>query len=440
MSSREGPLPNNASWRMVVAKSEGEARDLLHRMFRAAVDRAMPARCIADYFPECPHGRTIVVGAGKASAEMAHAFEQQWSGELTGVVVVPYGHRVPCERISVREAAHPVSDLAGVAATEEMLALIENADEGDLVVCLLSGGGSALLCAPENGVEFDELQNIGRSLLNSGADVAKMNVVRKKLAKALGGGIARAAAPARLATLAISDVVGDERASIASGPTVPDRTSGDAALAILARYGVPVTNAVKAMLRRPLVDNPKPDNATYHIIANARSSLDAAAAIAREAGYSVLDLGEVTGEARNVGRDQAELVRRVLSGKEAVTAPCIILSGGETSVTVHSEGRGGRNGEYLLSLITELDGIAGVYALACDTDGIDGAGDNAGASFEPGLAKRARECGHDPRGYLDRQDSYNFFKVMDRLVTTGPTRTNVNDFRAILIHSPEANQ
>ncbi|GMM93574.1 glycerate kinase [Qipengyuania sp. MTN3-11] len=425
---------------MGVANKEGEARDLLHRMFGAAVDRAKPTRCIADHFPDCPHGRTIVVGAGKAAAEMARAFEQRWSGELTGLVVVPYGHKVPCERIAVREAAHPMSDLAGIAATEQMLALLEKAREGDLVVCLLSGGGSALLCAPEDGVEFDELQNIGRALLNSGADVAQMNVVRKKLAKALGGGIARAAAPASLVTLAISDVVGDDRASIASGPTVPDRTSGDEAMAILARCGVAISKAAETILRRPFVDDPKRDIAAYRIIASSRLSLDAAAEIAHEAGYTVRDLGEVTGEARDVGRDHAEIVREIVADSGEAAAPCVILSGGETSVTVEGEGRGGRNGEYLLSLLTELDGMAGVYALAADTDGIDGAGDNAGAWFEPGMAIRARENGHDPRNYLERQDSHTFFQAMDRLVMSGPTRTNVNDFRAILIQSPEMQQ
>ena len=425
---------------MDVANSEGEARDLLHRMFGAAVDRAMPARCIADHFPECPHGRTIVVGAGKASAEMARAFERRWSGELTGLVVVPYGHEVACDRVAVRQAAHPVSDEAGVAATEEMLALLDEADEGDLVICLLSGGGSALLCAPEYDIGFGEIQTIGRSLLKSGAAIAHMNAVRKKLARALGGGIARAAGPAKLVTLAISDVVGDDSASIASGPTVPDSTSGEAAKAVLTRYGVSVSASVEKALRRPVATDCMPDTSIYRVVANSRSSLDAAAAIARDSGCAILDLGELTGEAREVGKDHAGLVRKVVEGKAQVSAPCIILSGGETSVTVRGEGRGGRNGEYLLSLLTELDGMPGVYVLAADTDGIDGAGDNAGAWFEPGLAKRARECGHDPREYLTRQDSYTFFKAMDRLVMTGPTRTNVNDFRAIFIQSPETQQ
>ncbi|MBB3034703.1 glycerate kinase type-2 family protein [Alteriqipengyuania lutimaris] len=424
---------------MADSEDDLQARALLHRMFYAAIDRAMAEHCIAGHLPERPSGRTIVVGAGKASAEMARAFERRWSGELTGLVIVPYGHKVPCERIAIRQAAHPVSDPAGVVASGDMLALLEDMAEGDLVVCLLSGGGSALLCAPEDGIDFAELQTIGRALLKSGADIAQMNAVRKKLAKPLGGGIARAAAPARLVTLAISDVVGDDRASIASGPTVPDHASGDDALAILASYGVEMSTAVETLLRTAASDDPIPD-ACYTVIASSRSSCDAAAAIARDAGYAILDLGEVTGEAREVGRDHAELVRKVVLAEAEVSAPCIILSRGETSVTVRGEGRGGRNGEYLLSLLTALDGAAGVHALAADTDGIDGAGDNAGAWFEPGLASRARESGHDPREYLTRQDSYAFFEAMDRLVMTGPTRTNVNDFRAILIQSTETPQ
>ncbi len=409
---------------------------LLKSMFDAAVASALPEHCLAANLPSPPAGRTFVVGAGKASAAMARAFEAAWDGEPTGIVVTPYGHAALCERIAVREASHPVPDGAGADATQDMLEMLAEAGEDDLVVCLLSGGGSALLCAPETGLELADLQNVYRGLLRCGADIAAINRVRRKLACALGGGLARAAAPARVATLAISDVVGDDPAAIASGPTVADADTGRDALAILERYGVVTPPAVRGLLETSERCEPVACEGEYRIVANASQALAAAKAVARQAGYSVLELGEVAGEARDVAEAHARLAMAVLAGEHKVRAPCVILSGGETTVTVDglgAQGRGGRNGEYLLALATALGGSANVWALAADTDGIDGSGDNAGAWFGPAVLRQAAAHGIDAADHLVRHDSYGFFGALERLIVTGPTRTNVNDFRAILI-------
>jgi glycerate 2-kinase len=415
---------------------------LLKELFQAAVAAADPARCIPANLPDPPKGRTIVVGAGKASAAMARALEQHWRGPLEGLVVTRYGHSVACERITIVEAGHPIPDAAGAAAARNMLNLVANLGEDDLVICLISGGGSALLSLPVAALSLAEKQALNKKLLMSGATISEINSVRKHLSAIKGGRLALAARPARVATLIISDVPGDDASVVASGPTLPDASTSDEALDILNRYAIDVPTAVRQYLSNPANETVKQDQAfranTVRLIATPMQSLHAAAAIAAKAGYRPLILGDaIEGEAREVGIVHAGIVRSILVHDEPVPRPAIILSGGETSVTIRGAGVGGRNSEFLLSLGLRLEGFDHFAAIACDTDGIDGAADNAGALLFPDSLDRIKAAGKNPRDLLDANDAYHAFALAGDLVVTGPTLTNVNDFRAILVETSD---
>ena len=409
---------------------------LLRTLFDAAVARAQPERCVPPRLPPPPEGRTIVVGAGKAAASMAHAVETHWPGPLSGLVVTRYGHGLPCKRIQVVEAAHPVPDAAGEAAAASILGMVKDAGAEDLVVCLISGGGSALLSLPAAGLTLGDKQAVNKALLTSGATISEMNCLRKHLSAVKGGRLGAAAHPARLVTLAISDVPGDDPAVIASGPTVADPTTFADARAILERYAIDPPSAVAGHLTAAADETPKPGErrlaaAETVLVATPGEALEAAACAARAAGYAPVILGDdIEGEARVVAAEQA---RRALG-----TPPGhVLLSGGETTVTVRGGGRGGRNGEFLLALALVLDGDPGIWAIACDTDGIDGTEDNAGALLAPDTLARAAALGLDAGAKLADNDGYGFFSALGDLVVTGPTFTNVNDFRAILVENPQ---
>ena len=412
-------------------------------MFAAAVAAAQPDKRVPLFLPEPPNGgRTLVIGAGKASAAMAKAFEDHWPGDLTGLVVTRYGYNVPCRRIETVEAAHPVPDAAGDAAARRMLEMVRGLNEEDLVVCLISGGGSALLSAPAPGLTLADKQAVNRELLRCGATIHEMNCLRKHLSAVKGGRLAAAAAPARVVNLLISDVPGDDPAVIASGPTVPDPTTFADARSIVAKYGIRLPDAVRAVLDAGADETPKPDDPAFkrvetHLIALPQASLEAAAEVARAAGVTPVILGDaLEGEARDLGAEHAELARATAAGKGPGKPPCVLLSGGETTVTIRGDGgRGGRNTEYLLSMAVTLDEAAAIHAIACDTDGVDGSEDNAGAVIGPDSLTRARDAGLDARALLDANDAYGFFQGVGDLVECGPTRTNVNDFRAVLVLS-----
>lgn len=412
---------------------------LLRALFDAAVASAMPARCVPPWLPKPPKGRTLVVGAGKAAATMAQAVEAHWQGGLDGLVITRYGHHAPCRRIEVVEAAHPVPDAAGRAAAERVLAKVHGLSADDLVLCLISGGGSALMALPAPGLTLEDKQAINRALLKSGANIGEMNCVRKHLSAIKGGRLAVAAHPARVVTLLISDVPGDDPAVIASGPTVPDPTTFDDALAILDKYRIREPAAVLRHLHAkadetPKAGDPRLAGCETHLVAAPQQSLEAAARLARESGYTPLILGDsLEGEAREVALVHAGIARQVLRHGQPVPRPCVLLSGGETTVTVRGQGRGGRNAEFLLALTVALGGEPGVYALAGDTDGVDGTEDNAGALMTPDSLARAQAAGISAKALLANNDGYGFFDALGDLVRTGPTLTNVNDFRAILI-------
>ena len=414
---------------------------LLRDMFAAAVAAAQPSKRIPLFLPEPPKkGRTLVIGAGKASAAMGKAFDEHWPGELSGLIVTRYGYDVPCERIETVQAAHPVPDAAGEAAARRMLDLVQGLSEDDLVVCLVSGGGSALLSAPGPGLTLEDKQAVNKALLRCGATIHEMNCLRKHLSAVKGGRLAAAAAPARVVNLLISDVPGDDPAVIASGPTVPDPTTFDDARAIVAKYGIDLPAPVQALLDAGEDETPKPDDPVFdrvetHLIALPQASLEAAAEVARAAGITPLILGDaLEGEARDLGVEHAELARKTLAGNGPATPPCVLLSGGETTVTIRGDGgRGGRNTEYLLGMAVALDGASGIHAIACDTDGVDGSEDNAGAVIGPDSLSRAAGAGMDAKALLDANDAYGFFQGVGDLVECGPTLTNVNDFRAMLV-------
>ncbi|MCE6970531.1 glycerate kinase type-2 family protein [Cereibacter sphaeroides] len=416
-----------------------EPERLLRRMFEAAVAAALPARVVPPHLPAPPKGRTIVLGAGKASAAMARAVEEHWTGPLEGLVVTRYGHGMPCDRIEIVEAAHPVPDEAGRTAAARMLAMAEAAGPDDLVICLISGGGSALLALPADGLSLGDKQAINAALLRSGADIGQMNTVRRHISAIKGGRLAVAAHPARVVSLLISDVPGDDPAAIASGPTVADPTTSAEAAAILSRYGVEVPDSVRRHLASPASETPKPGDprlaqATATLVATPQMSLLAAAEVARAAGYAPLILGDaLEGEAAEMGKVLAGMARAAAGTGHPVAAPCVLISGGETTVTLRGSGRGGRNVEFLLSLGLALNGHPQVWALACDTDGIDGTEPAAGALLVPDSLARARALGWDPRKVLERNDAHSLFAALGDQVVTGPTLTNVNDFRAILI-------
>ncbi len=413
-----------------------EAPALLAAMFEAAVAAARPSVCLPAHLPEPPRGRLLVLGAGKASAEMARVVEAHWPTPLEGLIVTRYGHAVPTRGIEVREAAHPVPDAAGEAAAQEILERARALGEDDLMLCLISGGGSALLSLPAPGLDLADKQAVNQALLESGAPIDAMNCLRKHLSAIKGGRLAAAAAPARVLCLMISDVPGDDPAVIASGPTVPDPTTFADARAVLERYGIAPPAAVARHLADAAEETPKPGDPLFERVENRivtapAVALDAAAGVAREAGLAVRLLGDaLEGEARDLGRAHADLARQAL----AAGRPTVLLSGGETTVTMTGEsGRGGRNSEYLLALAEALDGHPGIWAIACDTDGMDGSEDNAGARIAPDTLARARAAGRDPARDLAGHDAYSLFEATGDLIVTGPTLTNVNDFRCVLV-------
>jgi len=405
---------------------------LLRSLFNAAVTAADPAVRLPEHLPPPPKGRTIVVGAGKASAAMAAAVEAHWRHSLEGLVVTRYGHAVPCGRIEIVEAAHPVPDQAGSEAAARIAQMVRGLSEDDLVLCLISGGGSALLAAPADGLTLADKQDVNRQLLASGAPIAAMNCVRKHLSALKGGRLAAAAYPAKVVSLIVSDIPGDDPSLVASGPTLADPSSRAEAMSHIARYGIRIPDRVAAWLADPASETPKPGDprlarAETRIIAAPALSLKAAATVARNAGYEVVDLGDrVEGESRAVAREHAMLARGVARGT-------VILSGGETTVTIKGEGRGGRNSEYALALVLALASAPAISAIAGDTDGIDGSEDNAGAMIFPDTLARAAEAGLDAAKLLENNDSYTFFSTLGDLLVTGPTLTNVNDFRAIVV-------
>ena len=423
----------------------------LRQLYDAAVKRALPLHNTAAYLPAPPKGRTLVIGAGKAGGAMAQAVEALWPADkpLSGLVVTRY-HHIPerpaglPSRIEVVEASHPVPDAAGMKASERILSLLQGLTEDDLVLCLISGGGSALLTLPAQGLTLADKQRINRDLLNSGANIGEMNCVRKHLSRIKGGRLAAACAPAQVVTLTISDVPGDDPSVIASGPTVPDITTCADALAILKRYRIALPDAVEAALKAGELESPKPGPMWHahrvHMIATPQQSLQAAADVARLAGIRAYVLSdEIEGESREVGKVHAALARAAAQGKGPFQTPCVILSGGETTVTIRpqpegtAKGRGGRAGEFCLGLAVALQAHERIWALAADTDGIDGIEDNAGAMVSPETLPRAIQKGIKPTEYLDRNDAYGFFAALNDLVITGPTHTNVNDFRALLV-------
>jgi glycerate 2-kinase len=422
--------------------SASAPRTLLRAMFDAAIASAQPARCIPLHLPtpqSLGKGRLIVIGAGKASAAMARAVEDNWRGPLSGVVVTRYGYAVPCERIEIVEAAHPVPDAAGLAAAERLMKLVQGLSADDLVLCLISGGGSSLLPLPAPGLTLDHKQAVNRALLKSGANISEMNVVRRHLSAIKGGRLAAACHPARVLTLLISDVPGDNPMDIASGPTVADPTTCDDALAIIRRYGIDVPAPVREVLESGRGESIKPGDPRLarietRMIATPQMALEAAAAVAKEAGYAPYIFGDsLEGEARDVGKVLAGVTLQVTARGQPVKAPCVLLSGGETTVTVRGSGRGGRNVEFLLSFAIALDGRAGVHALAGDTDGVDGQEEIAGAYMSPDTLARAWAKGLRPKDRLADNDGHGFFEALGDSVVTGPTLTNVNDFRAILV-------
>ncbi len=423
----------------------------LATLFQAAVQRALPLHNTAACLPAPPKGRTLVLGAGKAGGAMAQALEALWPADqpLSGLVITRYHHTPPRPagmpaRIEVVEAAHPVPDAAGLAASERILALTQGLTKEDLVLCLISGGGSSLLTLPAEGVSLQDKQRINRDLLHSGANITEMNCVRKHLSRIKGGRLAAACAPAQVVTLTISDVPGDDPSVIASGPTVCDHTTCADALAILKRYRIAVSPQVEAALLSGALETPKQGIAWHeqpvHLMATPQQSLEAAAQVARAAGLNAYVLSdEIEGESREVGKVHAALARASARGVGPFQKPCVILSGGETTVTVRAQapgtpkGRGGRAGEFCLGLAEALQTQPGVWALAADTDGIDGSEDNAGARVAPDTLARAAALGLKPSAHLDRNDAYGFFEPLGDLVVTGPTFTNVNDFRALLV-------
>ncbi len=415
---------------------------ILRQLFDAAVEAAMPHQRIPAFLPMPPRGRTVVVGAGKSAAVMAKAVEDVWAAPLEGLVMTRYGHAVETRTIEVIEAGHPVPDQNGVQGAERILQVVSSLTEDDLLLCLISGGGSALLTLPPDGITLDDLMIVNQQLLRSGADISEMNVVRKNLSRSSGGRLAADAYPAKVVSLIISDVPGDDLRAIASGPTVGDTVTTDDALAIIDRYHLDLPNSILDYLRQ----NPNPvirptdsrlQTTENRLIAAPQQSLEAAAEAARICGYAPLILGDsLEGEAREMGIMMAGIAQQVVRYQQPIRPPCVLLSGGETTVTVtESAGKGGRNSEFLLSLAIALRGLPGVYAIACDTDGIDGNETNAGAIITPETLAQANKLNLSANHHLQTHNSYDFFAALDALVDTGPTLTNVNDFRAILIEA-----
>jgi len=412
-------------------------REFLTGLFRAAIRAADPAVCLPPHLPSPPNGRTIVIGAGKAAASMARALEAHWPGALSGLVVTRYGHGVPTTRIEVVEAAHPVPDAAGLAAAKRIREMVGGLTADDLVICLLSGGGSALLVEPLAPVTLEDKRELSRALLRSGASIGEINCVRRHLSAIKGGRLGAACHPARLVTLAISDVPGDDLTDIASGPTVGDATTCADALAVLARYDITVPSGVREVLESGAGESVKPGDprlagSSATLIATPQMALEAAASYAREHGIAAHILGDaIEGEAREVGKRMGELALQVANQGQPFTPPCVLLSGGETTVTVRGTGRGGRNVEFLLALGLALNGVPGIHAIAGDTDGVDGMEEIAGAYLAPDSLAR----GPAMQAALDNNDGHGYFGALGDGIVTGPTLTNVNDFRAIYVAS-----
>ncbi len=411
-----------------------DPKQFLLNLFKAGLDAADPLKALPPHLPPPPKGRTVVIGAGKAAASMAKAVETHWQEELSGLAVTRYGYGMKTEKISIIEAAHPVPDEAGQQAAQEILKAATGLTADDLLLCLISGGGSALMSLPAPCLTAVEKREINKALLKCGAPIHEMNCVRKHLSATKGGRLALAAHPARVVTLIVSDVPGDDPATVASGPTLPDPTTQQQALAIMKKYGIPVSGSVRSWLSDPANETPKPGDARFEncqtkIIARGMDSLTAAAQYAASSGVEPIILGDtVEGEARETGADHVRQAFHYLK-----KSPCVLLSGGETTVTMRGKGRGGRNTEYLLSAAITAAGHPQIYGIACDTDGIDGSEDNAGAFFTPGSIGSAGKMKIDAQTCLDNNDAYSFFETAGGLVMTGPTFTNVSDFRAILV-------
>lgn len=417
-------------------------RAFLTELFDAAIAAADPKKAIAAHLPEKPKGRTVVIGAGKGAAQLAAAFEDLWDAPVEGTVITRYGYACDTQHVTVMEAAHPVPDAAGIAASEALFEQVQGLTEDDLVVALICGGGSALLAAPAAGLSFADEVALNEALLASGAPIGAMNAVRKQVSAIKGGRLAAACAPARVVSLVVSDVPGDDPAQVASGPTVPDAVGRAEALKAVADYGITLPPAIAAHLADAPEDAPSPDDPRFarnevHVIASAAISLEATAAKAEAAGWpSVILSDAIEGEAREVAKMHGAMTREVVRRGRPFAAPLVMLSGGETTVTIRGKGgRGGRNSEFLLSLAMELDGVAGVTALAADTDGIDGSEDNAGAFADGGTVAAMRGAGVDPAQALAGNDAYTAFDAVGEIFAPGPTGTNVNDFRAILIEA-----
>jgi hydroxypyruvate reductase len=413
-------------------------RKLLRDMFDAAVAAALPSVCVPPHLPPAPKGRTIVVGAGKAAASMAAAVEARWKAPIEGLVVTRYDHGAPTKHIEVIEASHPVPDAAGREAAARILKKVQGLTKDDLVLALISGGGSALMALPAEGVSLEEKQAVNKALLKSGATISEMNCVRKHLSAIKGGRLARAAQPAKLVALMISDVPNDDLSVIASGPTAPDPTSREDALAVIAKYKIEAPAAVLKHLQSTACETPKPGDALFEnvqniLIATPQGSLEAAAAVAKKAGFTPCILGDLEGESRDVALVHAGIAKQIARHGQPFEPPVAIISGGETTVTVRGKGRGGRNAEFLLGLLLALEGFGGISAAAFDTDGIDGSEDNAGAIMTPDSFERAMKQGVDLKGLFANNDAYTAFEKLGDLVVTTPTRTNVNDFRVILV-------
>ena len=414
---------------------------ILRKLFDTAVAAANPTLCLPSFLPQSPEGRTLVVGAGKASAVMAQSIESHWNGALSGLVITRYDYGQTCKHIDVVEAAHPVPDQIGLNAAKRIMQLVSQLGTNDLCIALMSGGASSLLTLPADGLTLADKQEVNRALLRSGATISDMNCIRKHLSAVKGGRLAAQVAPARLVTLLISDVPGDNPDVIGSGPTVPDQTTFEDALRIVKKFNIELPRSVARYLERGELETPKPGDPIFqgsevHIIARPAASLKAAAKKAREVGLNVLLLSDsLEGVAHQVAKDHAKLALAVREGSGPVVPPALIISGGELTVKLLGNGRGGPNSEYMLAMAIALNEADGIHAIACDTDGIDGSENNAGAIISPSTLRRGTEAGVNPHNHLIDNDSYSFFKALNDLIITGPTYTNVNDFRAILVLS-----